>query len=342
MNDKISQAASHEARFAKGAFFGLAAVCVWATWISITRLGVTTSLSVYDLTMLRFATAGILLAPVVIRKGWALDRLGWPRLLVLVSGAGAPYVIVASSGLRFAPAAHAGALMPGVMPLFVALLAALLLKEKFSARRKVGYALIAVGVFAIIGATALAVKGDQTEGHLLFLTAAFMWACYAIVLRQSQLDLLHAAALVAAGSCIFVLALLFCDPGRACVRRAAPRPRIPGDVSGRCRVYPRPVFLWQGHYAARSFCRRGVQRFDASLGGASGHPDPGRSSGVKGLVRDSRRIGGGVPRQRRIRSAMAQRVPEQSPPRLARSLTKIANRSRHGAASNRATAPVRA
>jgi drug/metabolite transporter (DMT)-like permease len=213
MNDKIGEAASHEARFAKGAFFGLAAVCVWATWISITRLGVTTSLSVYDLTMLRFATAGILLAPVVIRKGWALDRLGWPRLLVLVSGAGAPYVLVASSGLRFAPAAHAGALMPGVMPLFVALLAALLLKEKFSARRKVGYALIAVGVFAIVGATALAVKGDQTEGHLLFLTAAFMWACYAIVLRQSQLDPLHAAALVAAGSCILYLPYYFATQG---------------------------------------------------------------------------------------------------------------------------------
>jgi drug/metabolite transporter (DMT)-like permease len=213
MNDKIGQAASHGAGYATGALFGLAAVCVWATWISITRLGVTTSLTVYDLTMLRFVTAGILLAPVVMRKGWALDRLGWPRLLVLVSGAGAPYVLVASSGLRFAPAAHAGALMPGVMPLFVALLAALLMKEKFSAQRKVGYALIALGVLAIVGTTALAVSGDQTKGHLLFLTAALMWACYAIVLRQSRLDPLHAAALVAAGSCLLYLPFYFVTQG---------------------------------------------------------------------------------------------------------------------------------
>ena len=84
MSDKNGQAGSRETTYAAGALFGLAAVCVWATWISITQLGVTTSLTVYDLTMLRFATAGILLAPVVIRKGWALDRLGWPRLLVLV------------------------------------------------------------------------------------------------------------------------------------------------------------------------------------------------------------------------------------------------------------------
>jgi drug/metabolite transporter (DMT)-like permease len=184
-----------------------------ATWISITRLGVTTSLSVYDLTMLRFGTAGILLAPVVIRKGWALARLGWPRLALLVSGAGAPYVLVASSGLRFAPAAHAGALMPGVMPLFVALITALLMKEKFSASRKVGYALITLGVCAIVGASALAVSRDQTEGHLLFLTAAFMWACYTVVLRQSQLDPLHGAALVAAGSYFLYLPFYFATQG---------------------------------------------------------------------------------------------------------------------------------
>lgn len=86
-------------------------------------------------------------------------------------------------------------------------------KEKFSALRKVGYALIALGVFAIVGATALAASDDQTKGHLLFLTAAFMWACYAIVLRQSRLDPLHAAALVAAGLCLLYLPFYFVTQG---------------------------------------------------------------------------------------------------------------------------------
>lgn len=75
------------------------------------------------------------------------------------------------------------------------------------------YAFIALGVFAIVGATVLAVSGDQTKGHLLFLTAAFMWACYAIVLRQSRLDPLHAAALVAAGSCFLYLPFYFAAQG---------------------------------------------------------------------------------------------------------------------------------
>ncbi|RTL79118.1 MAG: DMT family transporter [Hyphomicrobiales bacterium] len=209
----MSKNAKGATRYALGAMFGLGAVCIWATWISITRLGVMTSLSIYDLTMLRFATAGTLLAPVVIRNGWALDRLGWPRLLILVSGAGAPYVLVASSGLSFAPAAHAGALTAGVMPLFVAVISGCVMKDKFSVLQGVGYALIALGVLTIVGGSASAASGERTEGHLLFLTAAFMWSCYAVVLRQSQLESLHSAALVAVGSCLLYLPVYLATRG---------------------------------------------------------------------------------------------------------------------------------
>lgn len=215
MDGQKGEGASPSTRYVTGALFGVAAVCIWSTWIAFTRLGVTTSLTVYDLTMLRFATAGILLFPVVLRRGLALERLGWWRLLVLIAGAGAPYVLVASSGLRLAPAAHAGALLPGAMPMFVALLAALLTKETFTAGRKSGYALIVIGVVTIAGATAPLGGGEQAVGHLLLLTAAFMWACYAIVLRSSRLDPLHAAALVATGSFVLYLPVYLAMHGAA-------------------------------------------------------------------------------------------------------------------------------
>jgi drug/metabolite transporter (DMT)-like permease len=206
MSEQAADAAP-PSRYAMGALFGVAAVCVWATWIAVTRLGVTTTLSVYDLTMLRFGAAGALLLPVVLRKGLALERLGPWRLLALICGAGAPYVLVAASGLRLAPAAHAGALLPGAMPMFVAALAAVLTKERFSASRKLGYALIAAGVAAILLATAP--LADGALGHMLLLTAAFIWACYAIVLRAARIDSLHAAALVASGSLVLYLPVYF-------------------------------------------------------------------------------------------------------------------------------------
>lgn len=200
-------------RYATGALCGVSAVCVWATWIAVTRLGVTTTLSVYDLTMLRFATAGVLLAPVLLRKGLAFERLGPWRLLALICGAGAPYVLVAATGLRLAPVAHAGALLPGAMPMFVAALAAVLMKERFTPSRKIGYALIALGVVAIVGPTAFVHIGAQSFGHLVLLAASFTWACYAIVLRSSRLDSLHAAALVATGSLVLYVPAYFAFHG---------------------------------------------------------------------------------------------------------------------------------
>src|ERR1700738_4510630 len=116
--------------YAKGAVFGVAAGSIWAGWSAVTRLAVTTSLDAWDIPALRFGVAGLLLTPIVVRRGLALDRLGWLGLAGLIVGTGAPYALVVAFGLQFAPAYDAGALSPGCMPLFVALIAAIVLGEK--------------------------------------------------------------------------------------------------------------------------------------------------------------------------------------------------------------------
>src|SRR5947209_6759920 len=122
--------------YLKGAVFGFAAVSIWASWSVITRLAVTTSLDAWDVVALRFGVAGLLLSPIVWRRGLALDRLGWPGLAGIIAGTGAPYALVAAEGLRFAPAYDGGALNPAVMPLFVALIGAIVLRERLSTPRK--------------------------------------------------------------------------------------------------------------------------------------------------------------------------------------------------------------
>jgi drug/metabolite transporter (DMT)-like permease len=121
--------------------FGLAGVSIWAGWSAITRLAVTTNLDAWDIPALRFGVAGLLLLPIVIRRGLALDRLGWSGLAGLIVGTGAPYALVVALGLRFAPTYDAGALNPGCMPLFVALIAAIVLGEKPSTTQKIGLSL---------------------------------------------------------------------------------------------------------------------------------------------------------------------------------------------------------
>ena len=119
-----------------GAAWGVFAISIWVGWILLTRFGVTTSLTPYDITALRFGCAGVLLLPIVIRKGFAVRAVGLPLLAVICAGAGVPYVLIASGGLQFAPAAHAGALVPGTMPLWAALLATLFLGERIARPRR--------------------------------------------------------------------------------------------------------------------------------------------------------------------------------------------------------------
>src|ERR1700751_5073384 len=135
-------------QYLRGAACGLAAVSIWSGWIVVARLGLRTSLTPWDIAAIRFCVAGLLLLPLVLAKGLAFDRLGWGGLAAIVLGGAAP-VFLANSGLMFAPAAHAGALFPGVMPLMVALLAAVVLREEFTAAKKLGFALIVPGVLAI-------------------------------------------------------------------------------------------------------------------------------------------------------------------------------------------------
>jgi drug/metabolite transporter (DMT)-like permease len=170
-------------QYLRGSLYGLAAVAIWSGWIVVARLGLRTSLTPWDIAALRF---------------------GWIGLAAIVLGGAAP-VFLANFGLLFAPAAHAGALFPGVMPLMVALLAAALLREQFTLTRKLGFAFILSGVVAIVWGSGSELGSWQNVGHGLFLGAALAWAFYTIAMRKARLDGLHAAALCAVGSMLLYL-----------------------------------------------------------------------------------------------------------------------------------------
>ncbi|MCY7388945.1 MAG: DMT family transporter [Burkholderiales bacterium] len=197
-----------KASYLQGAAWGLFAISIWVGWILLTRYGVTTSLSPYDITALRFACAGILLSPVVYQKGWGIQRVGLKTWLVIICCAGVPYVLIASSGLQFAPAAHAGALVPGTMPLWAALLAMFFLKEEITGVRKLGLMLIPVGIIIFVGAGLTDFASGNWRGHLMFLAAAITWASFTVAMRaagQSGFTPLHAAAVVSVVSALIYL-----------------------------------------------------------------------------------------------------------------------------------------
>jgi drug/metabolite transporter (DMT)-like permease len=196
------------ARYWVGATWGLFAISIWVGWILLTRYGVTTSLSPFDITALRFACAGLLLAPIVVKQGFGLQLVGLRTWLIICAGAGVPYVLIASGGLQFAPAAHAGALIPGTMPLWASLLAMIFLHEKISGVRRVGLMLIPVGIIIFVGAGLTQFETGNWRGHVLFLTAAMCWASFTAAMRVASLKgftALHAAAVVSVVSALLYL-----------------------------------------------------------------------------------------------------------------------------------------
>ena len=191
--------------YVRGALYGLSAVGIWAAFIVVSRLGVRTSLTPWDVAAIRFAVAGVLLLPYLLKKGLALGRLGWSGLAAIVVGSGAPMVLLVNAGLLFAPASHAGALFPGAMPLMVAILAAVILKEEFTPQKTGGLILIVLGAVGIVWASSGTLGSSQNVGHLLFLCAGMTWAGYTVAMRRARLDGLHAAAISAVGSLILYL-----------------------------------------------------------------------------------------------------------------------------------------
>jgi drug/metabolite transporter (DMT)-like permease len=181
------------------------AVLVFAAYPVATRAGVTGAFRPDDLVLLRFGVAALLFVPYFVFRSRALPpgvwRTGAP--LSVYQGAGMAALVI--YGLQYAPASHAAALGPGVMPAWVALFAYVLNSKRPSPRRLGGVALIALGAVALLSAGN--VTGPKVMiGDLLFIGAAALGALYFLRLRESGLGVFGAAAVVSVYSTLAMFA----------------------------------------------------------------------------------------------------------------------------------------
>ena len=179
-----------------GVASGLVVVVCWAGWVIATRFAVTTHLRPVDVAFLRYVVASALLAPVLWREGLGIRRIGAWRTLVLVCGAGLPFLLIASTGMRFAPASDVGAVMIGTMPVFVAVFSALISGERFDRMRVAGFVAVVAGVIGIAAHGLFDLGSGAWRGHILFLVGAAMFAAFTVTLRRSGIGPWHAAAIV--------------------------------------------------------------------------------------------------------------------------------------------------
>ncbi|RYF79705.1 MAG: DMT family transporter [Comamonadaceae bacterium] len=215
-------------------------VAMWTAFIIIARASAARSLTPLDLAAARIVGAALVLLPWgwwLVRQARATGAASGPiqgssffglspmslRLTALAGVFGAVlYAVFSYTGFFYAPAAHASVLMPGSLPLWTALLAALVLRDRITPVRALGLVLIVAGDLLVGGRSLLhAFSGSETwgpalaaaqtslppegapvalappgsgvwKGDLLFMAAAFCWACYAIVVRRHGLDAVRA------------------------------------------------------------------------------------------------------------------------------------------------------
>ncbi|MEM8730202.1 MAG: DMT family transporter [Pseudomonadota bacterium] len=196
-----------------GVFAWLVTVTVGASWQLATRFGVTTTLSPIDLALLRYCIPAIVLCPVLMRHGFRPASLSWGTIALIVIGGGLPFGLLGMVGAQFAPASHMGALLPGSMPLFVALLSAVWLGEHFTQTRVLGLAAITAGVACVVGPTLFGAAGQVLVGDGLFLLAGLFWAVYTVAYRSSGLDPWHGAALICFWSALLAVPIWLLSPG---------------------------------------------------------------------------------------------------------------------------------
>lgn len=182
----------------------LATVAIWAVWAVATRHAVTHDLPPAAVGLLRFGVPALMLAPITWRTGLFPKGLSPVKGLGLL-GSGAPFFLIVSLGMQFAPAAEIGPLLPGTMPFFVALIGWLLFGERLDRVRLAGFALILAGIACIVGLGLLRVDHGAWRGHLLLMGGACLWGLYTHAYRRSGLSALQAAGLIGLWSFLILL-----------------------------------------------------------------------------------------------------------------------------------------
>lgn len=192
----------------------IGASTIYAANFVISRYSVQESLSAYDLVLLRYLVAGVLLLPIVFRAGMSdLGGIGWKRGGILTLVAGFPYILLLIGGLHFAPVSHGSAINPGSIPIVVAVLTWAASGKAIPALRIFAFVLIAFGLYLVTG-FGFSSDPNALLGDGLFLLSGICWGTYTFLVNRWVYPPLLVASVVAVGSLVLApIGLLFFQQG---------------------------------------------------------------------------------------------------------------------------------
>lgn len=188
-------AALGQRSFTIGIVSAVAVFCIWSGFFVISRLGVTTALTPYDLAALRFMVAGVVTLPFVY-WWWPRGLEWWQAPLLIVCGPGSIYTLILYYGLQNAPAAYAGVFANGSIPIATMLLAAVIAKDYPGPWRMLGIAILYLGG-TMVGLRGLSAGGgDVGQAIFIFVASSLLVSTYIYGISQWGLSPWNALAII--------------------------------------------------------------------------------------------------------------------------------------------------
>ena len=159
---------------------------IWATWLVASRSGAQSSLTAFDLAAMRYGISAIFALPIVLYfKPWrSMPLIRIAAFSFLMSPF---YILFVFGGFYFAPAAHGGIFMNGVLPAITLFIGWWWNKEQASGRQWLGVVMIIIGAaLAVADASQLSLT-DSWKGDLMFFAGAIFFSGYLVVSRRWQI-----------------------------------------------------------------------------------------------------------------------------------------------------------
>ena len=187
---------------------GVFTVFLWGLWPVLSRFSILQAFSSTDIVALRFWVAGLVLLPYFIRKGWG-GLNPWMVFFVACTG-GMLYVYLALTGLAFAPAGHAGMIIPSSMMVTAIMGSWFVFGDKPTSQKVLGIAVIITGIFITNYLADDNTLGEHAWlGHLLFAAAGLCWGSFTVAAKKAQIPALHMTAIISVVSMVIFTPLYF-------------------------------------------------------------------------------------------------------------------------------------
>lgn len=160
---------------------------MWSFWLIVSRVASQSGLTIYDLAAMRYGLASLVALPLCLYyKPWR--GLSLSKIAVLSFILGPVYILIVFSGFLYAPAAHGGIFMNGMLPLFSILFSVVFLRVLPSLRRFLGAALILICAVLLAWDGSVSSGDNAWFGDLLFVVGALFFSSYVILSERWQLS----------------------------------------------------------------------------------------------------------------------------------------------------------